>query len=180
MAETRDAEQLVQPWQQDVFSIFRQQDISHVGYVPDGGHKGLIALCEDDGAITTTVLTSEEEGIGLAAGLWLGGRRCVLLMQSSGVGNCINMLALAESCRMPLVMLVTMRGEWAEYVPWQIPMGRRAGRVLETMGVDVYRADHAGDVAELVSGALEQAFFSNRSVAMLLGQQLIGRKNWSK
>lgn len=180
MSKPRDAEQLVQPWQDEIFAIFQQQNIAHVGFVPDGGHKGLIRLCEQSDTITTTVLTTEEEGIGLSTGLWLGGKRCVLLMQSSGVGNCINMLALPESCRVPLVMLITMRGEWAEYVPWQIPMGRRVEAILTTMGVDVYRSDRSDEVAELVSGALEQAFYSNRSVAVLLGQRLIGRKNWSK
>jgi hypothetical protein len=69
------------------------------------------------------VLTTEEEGIALAAGAWLGGQRAVLLMQSSGVGNCINMLSLPVNCRMPFLTLVTMRGEWGEFNPWQVPMG---------------------------------------------------------
>jgi sulfopyruvate decarboxylase alpha subunit len=180
LADSRDPDQLVQPWQRDIFTSFTSADIAHVGYIPDGGHKGLIALCEAEPSIGTTVLTTEEEGIGLAAGLWLGGQRSALLMQSSGVGNCVNMFALTEACRMPLVMLVTMRGEWAEFVPWQIPMGRRVPDVLKVMGLDVYRADRPDEVAELVAGAIDQAFHSNRAVAVLLGQRLIGRKNWSK
>jgi sulfopyruvate decarboxylase alpha subunit len=176
----RDIDQSVRPWQRDIHRVFNAAGITHVSYVPDGGHKGLIMLCAADPSMTTTVLTTEEEGIALAAGLWLGGERSALLMQSSGVGNCINLLTLPDNCRMPLVILVTMRGEFAEFNPWQVPMGKRAGPALELMGVDVFRADTSDAVAEVVAGATEQAFHTRRTVAVLLSQQLIGRKNWSK
>ncbi|HMM89328.1 MAG TPA: thiamine pyrophosphate-binding protein [Bradyrhizobium sp.] len=160
--------------------MFKAANIQHVSYVPDGGHRGLIDLCTDDPQIGTTVLTTEEEGVGLAAGLFLGGQRSVLLMQSSGVGNCLNLFTLAENCRLPLVLLVTMRGEFAEFVPWQIPMGKRAGAALELMGFDVFRAEDPATVGDICSGAIDQAFYSSRSTAVLLSQRLIGRKNWSK
>ena len=180
MVQAVDLDQTVRPWQRDVHAAFAAASITQVSYVPDGGHKGLIALCADDPNIGTTVLTTEEEGVGLAAGLWLGGIRSALLMQSSGVGNCLNLFTVIENCRMPFVVLVTMRGEFAEFIPWQIPMGKRAGAALELMGFDVYRAEEASRVGELVSGAIDQAFYSQRAVAVLLAQQLIGRKNWSK
>src|SRR5215207_2468249 len=97
-------------WPDRLFDVVKQRDIRQVGYVPDAGHSRLIALCQADPAIRDIVLTTEEEGVALAAGAWLGGQRAVLLMQSSGVGNCINMLSLTRTCRFPLVMLVTMRG----------------------------------------------------------------------
>lgn len=177
---TADLDQTIRPWQKDIHAAFQSCHIGHVAYVPDGGHRGLIHLCAQDPAIDTTVLTTEEEGVGLAAGLHLGGVRSVLLMQSSGVGNCLNLFTLAENCRMPLVLLVTMRGEFAEYIPWQIPMGKRAGAALELMGFDVFRAESADTVGELCAGAMDQAFHSRRCVAVMLSQRLIGRKNWSK
>lgn len=177
---TADLDQTVRPWQKDIHAAFKECGITHVSYVPDGGHKGLIHLCQQDLEIETTVLTTEEEGVGLSVGLALGGARGVLLMQSSGVGNCLNIFTLAENCRLPLVLLVTMRGEFAEYIPWQIPMGKRAGAALELMGFDVFRVDDAALVGDIVGGAIDQAFFSKRSVAVLLGQRLIGRKNWTK
>ncbi len=180
MSDDRDKEQGIQPWQRRVFEVLQTGDVVHVGYVPDGGHKGLIALCRGAPEIGTTVLTTEEEGVGLAAGLWLGGKRSVLLMQSSGVGNCINTFALIEACRFPLILIVTMRGEFAEYIPFQIPMGKRTPDILSVMGFDVYRADIADEIADIVSGAVDQAFYSNRAVAVLLSQRMIGRKNWSK
>src|SRR5262249_6563636 len=110
-------------WPMAIYRTLKDFGVSQVCYVPDAGHSRLIELSHGDGAIKTTVLTTEEEGIALCAGAWLGGERAVLLMQSSGVGNCINMLTLPVNCRMPLLTLITMRGEWAEFNPWQWPMG---------------------------------------------------------
>ncbi|MBY8976096.1 hypothetical protein KHP62_09785 [Rhodobacteraceae bacterium NNCM2] len=177
MSET---DQQIHDWQHDILGAFTGAGIGHVAYVPDGGHKGLIQLCHQTNGIGTTVLTTEEEGIALSSGLWLGGVKSALLMQSSGVGNCINMLTLAENCRFPLVMLITMRGEWGEFVPWQIPMGSRVEPVLSTMGVDTYRCDRADEVKPAVEAALNQAYFADRAVAVILGQRMIGAKNWSQ
>ena len=98
-------------WREQIFAALKSADIRQIGYVPDAGHSRLIELCVADAAIRAVSLTTEEEGIALAAGAWLGGHRCALLMQSSGVGNCINMLSLAKACRFPLVLLVTGRCE---------------------------------------------------------------------
>ena len=124
------------------------------------------------------VLTTEEEGVALAAGAWLGGERSVLLLQSSGVGNCINMLSLTKACRFPLLMLVTMRGEWGEFNPWQVPMGSITEATLKLCDVHVYRANMADEVADTVESALELAFDGSFAVAVLLSQRLIGRKQW--
>src|ERR1700723_2925525 len=110
-------------WQARVYAALKAARIAQIGYVPDAGHAHLIDAAHADPAMRTVVLTTEEEGIALAAGAWLGGERAVVLMQSSGVGNCINMLSLPVNCRMPFLTLVTMRGEWGEFNPWQVPMG---------------------------------------------------------
>jgi sulfopyruvate decarboxylase alpha subunit len=180
MTQAADHDQAVRPWQRDIHAAFAAASIAHVSYVPDGGHQGLIMLCRQDPMITTTVLTTEEEGVGLAAGLWLGGVRSALLMQSSGVGNCLNLFTLIENCRMPFLTLVTMRGEFAEFNPWQVTMGKRTGAALELMDFDVYRVEDAARVGAIVEGAIDQAFDAQRPVAVLLAQQLIGRKNWGK
>src|SRR5207302_968841 len=97
-------------WPAAIHSALKSQRVRQVSYVPDAGHKRLIELCHADRSMTAVPLTTEEEGIGLAAGAWLGGERAALLMQSSGVGNCANALTLAATCGFPLLMLVTMRG----------------------------------------------------------------------
>lgn len=116
----------------------------------------------------------------MSAGAWLGGDRAVLLLQSSGVGNCINMLSLQHETRMPLLMIVTMRGEWGEFNPWQIPMGMSTQAVLERSGVYVYRADEPGEVAVNVAAGARIAYQTGRSVAVLIGQRVIGTKNFKK
>jgi sulfopyruvate decarboxylase alpha subunit len=167
-------------WREAIFAALKAAEIRQVGYVPDAGHARLIELCRADPAIAAVPLTSEEEGIGLAAGAWLGGQRSALLMQSSGVGNCINLLGLVKSCRFPLVMLVTMRGEWAEFNPWQVPMGSKTRAALELMDVLVYRAERAEEAAETVAAALDIAFNGSLATAVLLSQRLIGAKVWVK
>jgi sulfopyruvate decarboxylase alpha subunit len=165
-------------WRDDIFAALQKAEIRQVGYVPDAGHARLIERCQGDPQMRAVVLTSEEEGIGLAAGAWLGGQRAALLMQSSGVGNCINLLSLAKACRFPLVMLVTMRGEWAEFNPWQVAMGTKTQAALELMDVLVYRVEHAAEAGETVAAALDIAFNGSLATAVLLSQRLIGAKRW--
>ena len=163
-------------WRDAIFAALKAADIRQVGYVPDAGHARLIERCHADSDIRAVSLTTEEEGIALAAGAWLGGQRCALLMQSSGVGNCINMLSLAKACRFPL----TMRGEWAEFNPWQVAMGSKTQAALELMDVLVYRVEEASDAAETVAAALDIAFNGGLATAVLLSQRLIGAKKWVK
>lgn len=165
-------------WPGEIHDLFGRSGVSQVAYVPDAGHKALIALCHDDPAIRAVPLTTEEEGVAMLAGAWLGGAKGALLMQSSGVGNCINMLSLTANGRFPLLMLVTMRGEWAEFNPWQVPMSRATQPALELMGVHVERVEREADMAETVSGALDLAYGSDQAVAVLISQRMIGRKKW--
>ncbi len=167
-------------WSRQLYETLKQQGISQVSIVPDAGHAALIRLCEADVGMKLVRLTTEEEGVAMAVGAWLGGEKSVLLMQSSGVGNCINMLSMLSVCQVPLPMLITMRGDWAEFNPWQVPMGRATQGVLEQMGTLVSRADRAEDVAPLAEGALRIAFNTLRPTALLIGQRLLGAKTFGK
>lgn len=163
-------------WQEDVFRVLKQHNVKHVVYIPDIPHATTIRLAEADNEINAVVLTTEEEGIGYLAGAWLGGERGALLMQSSGVGNCINMLALQSITHFPLLMVVTMRGDWAEFNPWQNPMGQATEKALQLMNVLTWYADDPGDVAPLLHGAATMAFDGDRACAVLVGQRLIGER----
>ena len=167
-------------WPDRLFETFKRAGIRQVGYVPDAGHARLIERCRADADIRDVALTTEEEGIALAAGAWLGGERAALLMQSSGVGNCINMLSLMRSCRCPLLMVITMRGEWEEFNPWQVPMGSIVEPVMKLSDAEVYRALKPEEVPQLAERAVQQAFGEERVVALILSQQLIGKKVWVK
>jgi len=164
-------------WPDDIFAALKAAGIRQIGYVPDAGHTRLIERVQADPEIRAVGLTSEEEGIGLAAGAW---QRAALLMQSSGVGNCINMLSLAKSCRFPLTLLITMRGEWGEFNPWQVPMGTKTQAALELMDALVYRVDREEEAGETVAAALDIAFNGGLVTAILLSQRLIGAKRWVK
>jgi sulfopyruvate decarboxylase alpha subunit len=167
-------------WPDAMHGALGELGVRQVAYVPDAGHARLIELCQADPAMLAIVLTTEEEGIALLAGAWLGGERGVLLMQSSGVGNCVNMLALSQTCRFPLLALITMRGEWGEENPWQLPMGQSTPAVLGAAGVIVQRLDTAEDAAWAVRAAGAMAFEGQVPVAVLIGQRLIGAKSFER
>ncbi len=167
-------------WPAEIYNVLKQVGVMQVAYVPDAGHTQLIRACHANADMKTVSLTTEEEGVAMLAGAWLGGQRGVLLMQSSGVGNCINMFAMIEECRFPMLVLVTMRGEWGEFNPWQLPMGQSAARVLENAGLVVQRVERAEDVRDTIYAAAQMAFSTDRAIAILIGQKVIGFKDWSK
>ena len=171
-------EMTVTTWQESLFRVLKAGEIKQIAYVPDAGHAFAIEAARRDPEIRDVVLTTEEEGVAVVSGAWLGGQRAALLMQSSGVGNCVNLFSLLTACQFPFLTLVTMRGEYAEFNPWQIPMGRATPRALELMGIHVLRADAPEAVEEAVEAAVHSAFVANQRVAVLLGQKLIGRKQW--
>jgi sulfopyruvate decarboxylase alpha subunit len=166
-------------WPYNIYEVLKDNKIKQIAYVPDAGHKDLIDYCENDKNMKMISLTSEEEGVGLLAGAWLGGEKGVLLMQSSGVGNCVNSIAsITRACDFPLLMLVTMRGEWNEFNPWQVPMGKATAKVLEALNVNVTRCEKIDDVSETINAMLGLAYKTNSINAVLLSQKLIGAKDF--
>src|SRR5262245_32615029 len=154
MTQTSTRDEPAEPsWPSDLYRLLKAANVRQVSYVPDAGHAQLIRLFEGDPEVVSNLLTTEEEGIAIAAGAWLGDLRSILLLQSSGVGNCINMLALATVSRFPLLLLVSMRGEWAEFNPWQVPMGLATEPALNAIGVRALRADTPADLLDTVSSA---------------------------
>jgi sulfopyruvate decarboxylase alpha subunit len=170
----------VSSWPEAIHRALGEMGVRQVAYVPDAGHARLIELCRADPAMRAVVLTTEEEGVALLAGAWLGGERGALLLQSSGVGNCINMLALNQVGRFPLLALVTMRGDWGEQNPWQLPMAQSTPAVLKAAGVIVQRLEAAEDAADTVRAAGDMAFEGQVPVAVLIGQRLIGAKAFAR
>jgi sulfopyruvate decarboxylase alpha subunit len=163
-------------WSDDIFDVLMRYDVRQVAYVPDAGHSTLIRRAHADPRTQAVTLTTEEEGVALLAGAWLGGVRGVLLMQSSGVGNCVNMFSLVRICRLPLLMIVTMRGEWGEFNPWQVPMGSITEDVLRLAGLHVLRASSPEQAGEVVRAAATMAYEAEIATAVLLSQQLLGAK----
>ncbi len=166
-------------WPDELYDLLRRANVTQFAYVPDAGHRVLIDRSLADPDVYSVALTTEEEGVALLAGADLGGARGVLLMQSSGAGNCINMLSLNKGGHFPLLTLISMRGEFGEGNPWQFPMGQAVRPVLEAMGVIVLSANHPDEVIDVVQAAITMAFQGGEAVAVLLTQRLIGAKKFA-
>jgi sulfopyruvate decarboxylase alpha subunit len=167
-------------WSEDVFRALQARRIATVCTVPDGGLTRLLARIEAERSVRLVTLTSEQEGIGIVTGCWMGGQRAMLAMQSSGVGNCINALGLPAAYRAPCLMLVTMRGQWGEFNPWQVPMGQATRPALEAVGVKCFPVDKAAEIGETFAAAADLAFHSRVSAAVLVSQRVIGAKGFGR
>jgi sulfopyruvate decarboxylase TPP-binding subunit len=163
-------------WQDELYDLLRRNSVTQFAYVPDAGHRILIDRSLADPGALSIALTTEEEGVALLAGADLGGARGVLLMQSSGAGNCVNMLSLIKGGHFPLLTLVSMRGDFGEGNPWQYPMGQAVEPVLNAMGVICLRIDRSDDVVPTVEAACTMVFQGGNAVAVLLTQRLLGAK----
>ena len=174
------AMQAAHDWSSDVFEAMNARSIKTVCTIPDGGLTRLLNLVKAAGDMRLVTLTTEEEGIGVSTGLWLGGKRSLVAMQSSGVGNCINAVGYPFTLRAPLLMLVTMRGQWGEFNPWQVPMGQGTRTVLETMGVKCFPVEDGAEVGAVFAAAADLAFNGNQSTAVLVSQRIIGAKGFGQ
>ncbi len=167
-------------WSDDVFREMKARQIETVCTVPDGGLTLLLKRVEADEAMRLVTLSTEEEGMGIVAGQWVGGKRSMIAMQSSGVGNCINALGLPSSFKAPCLMLVTMRGQWGEFNPWQNQMGQAVRPSLESVGVRCFPVDRSDEIGEVFAAAADMAFHGTMSTAVLISQRVIGAKGFGQ
>ncbi len=170
----------IEIWPDEIFQVLNAYTVQQIAYVPDSGHARLIQLCQANNELKSIPVTTEEEGIALLAGAWLGGQRGALLMQSSGVGNCLNMLSLTKTCRFPLLLLITMRGQWGEFNPWQVPMGQNSESLLKLAGVLTFGVDESSRVKDTVKAAAQMAFEGPAAAAVMISQRIIGAKTFGK
>ena len=167
-------------WSGDIYSLIKEAGITLVTTVPDAELTRLLKTCDADSAIRVVTLSTEEEGVGIGYGAWLGGTRALLCLQSSGTGNIINSLALPAFAESPCLMLVTMRGQEGEGNPAQFPMGRAVRPVFEAMGVTCLEGSTAEEVVSHFRRACEMVFSEGKMVAVLIAQKVIGAKTFSK
>ena len=165
-------------WSGVMFDLFRDAGIDLFAHVPDAGNDRLIALAESHNEVRTVLLTTEEEGVAICAGADLVGKRAVLCMQSSGLGNCVNYLSLAKGARFPLLMMISMRGDYGEENPWQYPMGQATDAILEAMGVLVFKVEDRTDLEKAVSAAISASGKGAQAAAIVLSQKFLGAKGF--
>ena len=167
-------------WAEDVFDVLVSAGVRQAAYVPDMGLKRLIELCRAEDSMTAVSMTTEEEGMALLCGAWMGGERGVLMMQSSGVGNCLNMLSLTRACEIPLLMIVTMRGQHQEFNSWQNHMGQSAQGYLETAGVSAHMIENGAAIGPAVADAVGPVFDANARIAIMVHQKVFPTKTFGK
>lgn len=165
-------------WSGAMFDVFRDAGIKLFAYVPDAGNDRLIALAEAHNDTRTVLLTSEEEGVAICAGADLVGGRSVLCMQSSGLGNCPNYLSLAKGGRFPVLMMISMRGDYGEQNPWQYPMGEAVEPLLQSMGVLIFKVEGPDDLEKATIAAVNASGKGAQAAAIVLGQKFLGAKGF--
>jgi sulfopyruvate decarboxylase subunit alpha len=165
-------------WANTIVEGLKEAGISFVTGVPDSSLSKVINLLERDDYFTVVPASREEEAIGIAAGAYVSGVRSAVYMQSSGVGNSINAIAsLCLPARIPIPMLINLRGEVGEFNISQVFMGRSTPRIFEEFNIPTYIIDSDVKLHEKVIGALELCYASHQPLAMCLTPLLHGGKN---
>ena len=163
-------------WSKLVFDKLVDAGVSLFSHVPDFGNTDIIRMADEHNETRSILLSSEQEGVAIAAGADLVGERAVVCMQSSGVGNCPNYLSLVKGGRFPMLLIVTMRGDYGEENHWQYPMGQAVTPILEAMGVQVIQVDREDELVHATEAAISAAFVGGQGVALVLSQKFLGAK----
>jgi sulfopyruvate decarboxylase subunit alpha len=141
--------------------------LSHVLRAFDVGYRDIRLL----------LATREEEAFGIAAGLYLGGRRPTVMLQSSGLGNSLNAItSLLIPYQIPVVMIVSMRGDAGEWNAAQVPMGRAIRAIFEAIGIPHSTVASSSAAAETVTAAVTTAFDTRIVTACLLPRRVTTRR----
>jgi sulfopyruvate decarboxylase alpha subunit len=161
-------------WATDISDGLWAAGCREVVFVPDNPLSLILAaLARDHASVRATLATREEEAVGIAAGLYLGGAKPALLMQSSGLGNTLNALgSLLLAFQIPVVLVVSMRGDPGEWNAAQVPMGRAVVPVLEALGIQHLSIGPRDDAREVLVSIANLAFGTRMPAACLLPRRL--------
>jgi sulfopyruvate decarboxylase subunit alpha len=171
-------------WAVSICAGLRDAGIRHLVHVPDNPTSHILRVLQAPpyvalphvasgfsrtATIRVTTATREEEAFGIAAGAYLGGYRSAVMLQSSGLGNSLNALtSLLIPYRIPVVMLISMRGEDDEWNPAQRPMGRALRPILDAIGIPHQTLEPATDGADMICAVARRAFDARLPAACLL------------
>jgi len=165
-------------WPCKIVSLLKANGICSISFVPDTVIGRILKEAEKDPYFHFTTLAREEEGIGIITGEYLGGRYGALMMQGAGLGNCVNALAsLAIPYQIPLLMLISQRGELGEFNACHVVMGKALRRILEALGIQHYTVNRADDLETILGGAIKTACTVEQPVAVILSTALVGWKD---
>ena len=157
-----------------VYDSLKAVGIRLVSALPETWLVHLIRMAEDDPEMTLVRLAKEEEGVGISAGAHLAGVKSAMLMQNHGFLASINgIVSCAQLYRIPLLMLISHRGEFGERDPWQTEGGGVTIPLLQALGIKYTSLDHPDHVQKRIAKAQTLAYSSLRPVALLLERDLM-------
>jgi sulfopyruvate decarboxylase alpha subunit len=164
-------------WGKHVADVLRRNDIRTFATVPDYIVSHVLEPLWADRECHVVTVTREEEGVGLLSGAWLAGRRGALLMQNSGLGNSVNALAsLNVAAQIPIVLVISHRGDLGEFNPAQVPMGQATGPVLDALGIRHVKPASIAELESQADGLIKLAYTRLLPVAFVLPPELTGGK----
>ena len=161
-------------WASGVCSGVRAAGSRHVVYVPDNPLSHVLRVLDEGFSdIRTTLATREEEAFGIAAGLYLGGVKPTVMLQSSGLGNSLNALtSLLLPYKIPTLIIISMRGDAGEWNDAQVPMGRALRGICDAIGLPCVTAETPESTAETVRLVGQTAFGTRLPGVCLLPRRL--------
>ena len=152
-----------------IYDGLKDAGIDFIVSVPCVNLSRLLNMIDDDPEINHIPVTREEEGIGICAGAYLGGKRTAILMQNSGLGNSINALkSLMELYEFPLVMVMSHRGTEGESIVGQVPMGESTPRILEAMDFKFFKPETPEAAYDAIRFSWELSEDEGKPVSVLL------------
>lgn len=150
-----------------LYAILKEQRLDFFVSVPCKLLNDLIKLIENDSEVIYTPVTREEEGIGILAGAFLAGKRPAIVMQNSGIGNCINAIcSLLNYYGIPIIFIISYRGTKGEPIDAQKPMGSATKALLEAVNVKFYEISKLEELY-LIDKGINNNYLQKRSVAFL-------------
>ena len=164
-------------WSKHMADVLRRNDIHLFATVPDYIVSHVLEHLWADRDCTVVTATREEEALGILSGAWLGGRRGALIMQNSGLGNCLNTLgSLNVASQVPVVLVISHRGDLGEFNPAQVPVGQATERLLDAFGIRHVMPRSIADLEGQADGLIKLAYTQSLPVAFILPAELTGGK----
>lgn len=164
-------------WSKHMADALRRNGIDLFATVPDYIVSQVLEHLWADPACTVVTACREEEGLGILSGAYLGGRRGALLMQNSGLGNCVNTLgSLNVASQIPVVLVISHRGDLGEFNPAQVPVGQATGVILDALDVRHVMPRTVADLEAQADGLIKLGYTRSLPVAFILPAELTGGK----
>jgi len=154
---------------QSVYHALKKSGIDLIVSLPCVNLGKVMEMVECDSEIIHVPVTREEEGFGICAGAFMGGKRTGILMQNSGLGNSVNALAsLFELYKIPVLMIMSHRGTEGEFMSAQIPMGTATPKVLDALGIQYFNPKTPEEALKIIPKAWQIAETRGTPIGILL------------